>query len=87
MNPIHFPKWFIKQMIKLYQKLINPIIHFIGGPNAGCRFSPSCSNYCLEAVEIHGAFKGVLFGMWRICRCHPWGGSGDDPVPVKRAKQ
>ena len=84
MNPLHFPRWVIKQMIVLYQKLINPILHFIGGPYAGCRFTPSCSNYCLEAVETHGAIKGMLYGMWRICRCHPWGGEGEDLVPKKK---
>ncbi|MFT5906493.1 MAG: putative membrane protein insertion efficiency factor [Cryomorphaceae bacterium] len=87
MNPLHFPKWVIKKTIVLYQKLINPILHFIGGPYAGCRFSPSCSNYCLQAVEAHGAFRGLLYGLWRICRCHPWGGSGDDPVPDKHPKK
>lgn len=87
MNPLHFPKWVIKKVIRLYQKLINPILHFIGGPYAGCRFTPSCSNYCLQAVETHGAFKGMLYGTWRICRCHPWGGSGDDPVPIKKSSK
>lgn len=87
MNPLHIPKWVIKKLIILYQKLINPILHFIGGPYAGCRFTPTCSNYCLKAVERHGAIKGVFYGVCRICRCHPWGGSGEDPVPEKRSKK
>ena len=48
-----------------------------------CRFTPSCSNYMLEALRVHGAFKGTLLGLWRIMRCHPFGSSGYDPVPAK----
>ena len=48
-----------------------------------CRFTPSCSNYMLEALRVHGAFKGSLLGLWRILRCHPFGASGYDPVPEK----
>ena len=48
-----------------------------------CRFTPSCSNYMLEALQVHGAFKGTLLGIWRILRCHPFGASGYDPVPAK----
>ncbi len=81
MKIIELPKLFIRLGIRAYQKLINPILHFIGGPYAGCRFSPTCSDYCLEAVDRHGAMKGIYFGMHRICRCHPWGGCGEDPVP------
>jgi uncharacterized protein len=81
MNPLNFPKWLLKMMVVLYQKLINPILHFFGGPYAGCRYTPSCSNYYLQALDTHGAFKGTLYGVWRICRCHPWGGCGHDPVP------
>ena len=86
MNPLHLPRWIIKKLIVLYQKLINPILHFIGGPYAGCRFTPTCSNYTLEAVETHGAIKGTMYGLWRICRCNPWGGCGHDPVPPKKKK-
>ena len=46
-----------------------------------CRFTPSCSNYMLEALKVHGAFKGTLLGLWRILRCHPFGKHGYDPVP------
>jgi len=86
MNPLHFPRWVIKIGILTYQKLLNPILHSIGGSCAGCRYTPSCSNYFLEAVEKHGALKGSWYGMRRICRCHPWGGSGEDPVPEKRSR-
>jgi putative membrane protein insertion efficiency factor len=46
-----------------------------------CRFLPTCSEYALEAVATHGAWKGTGLALRRIARCHPWGGSGYDPVP------
>jgi len=81
---LKLPKLFIRLGIRFYQKFINPILHFVGGPYSGCRFTPSCSNYCLEAVERHGVVKGLFYGTRRICRCHPWGGCGEDPVPPKK---
>ena len=64
-------------VIKIYQRTL---AHFIGG---ACRFNPSCSNYGLEAVTKHGAFRGGWLTLRRISRCHPWGATGDDPVPEK----
>ena len=46
-----------------------------------CRFDPTCSAYTVEAVETHGAFKGLYYGTRRVLRCHPLGGRGHDPVP------
>ena len=46
-----------------------------------CRFAPSCSAYALEAIDRHGAWRGLGLALKRIGRCHPWGGSGFDPVP------
>jgi len=55
------------------------------GPSAvmppTCRFMPSCSAYAIEALERHGAFRGGWLTLKRLLRCHPWGGSGYDPVP------
>jgi len=62
-------------LIKLYQWIISPIL----GPK--CRFTPSCSQYTLEALKKYGVFKGTWLGIKRISRCHPWGGHGYDPVP------
>ncbi|MGI9603025.1 MAG: membrane protein insertion efficiency factor YidD, partial [Acidimicrobiales bacterium] len=47
---------------------------------------PTCSSYALEAVETHGAVRGSWLGVRRICRCHPWGGHGLDPVPTVRRR-
>ena len=71
----------IRLGIRAYQILVRPILHALGGPHAGCRFTPTCSNYFLEAVETHGSLKGSYLGIRRILRCHPWGGCGYDPVP------
>ena len=62
--------------IKLYQKCLSPLL-----PNV-CRYTPSCSQYFIEALQIHGVLKGTWLGIKRISRCHPWGGSGYDPVPT-----
>jgi putative membrane protein insertion efficiency factor len=67
-------------LIKVYQFLISPII----GKN--CRFKPTCSNYALEALKKHGLILGMYYSIIRISRCHPWGGSGHDPVPSKKLK-
>lgn len=50
----------------------------------GCRFQPTCSAYALQALEQHGAFRGGWLTLKRISRCHPWGGSGFDPVPERK---
>lgn len=62
-------------LIKLYQYGISPMI----GPK--CRFTPTCSQYTVEAIQKYGPFKGIVLGIKRLSRCHPGGGSGYDPVP------
>lgn len=61
--------------VRLYQILIAPIL-----PPA-CRYFPSCSNYMIQAIQKHGAFRGIHLGIRRLLRCAPWGGHGYDPVP------
>lgn len=59
------------------------------GPSAllppSCRYLPSCSIYALDAIDRHGPLRGGLLALGRICRCHPWGGHGYDPVPPPRS--
>ena len=61
--------------IRFYQRCISPMF-----PPA-CRYVPTCSQYAIEAIKKYGPFKGLWLSIKRICRCHPWGGSGYDPVP------
>jgi len=51
-----------------------------------CRFTPSCSEYAVQAVRVHGVLRGLALGCWRIARCNPFGAGGYDPVPPARAK-
>jgi putative membrane protein insertion efficiency factor len=66
--------------IRFYQLSISPLFP------ASCRYTPTCSQYAIEAIRLHGACRGTLLAIKRICRCHPWGGYGYDPVPPVRAK-
>lgn len=61
--------------IYFYKYSISPML-----PPA-CRYTPTCSEYAIQAIKKYGPFKGVWLATKRICRCHPWGGHGYDPVP------
>lgn len=65
-------------LIRVYQAAISPLL-----PSA-CRYSPTCSQYTLEALKTHGLIKGGWLGIKRIVSCNPWGGKGYDPVPQKQ---
>jgi putative membrane protein insertion efficiency factor len=67
--------WPLIQLVRIYRFAISPWL----GPN--CRFDPSCSSYAIEALQVHGIWRGTWLAMLRIGRCHPWGDSGYDPVP------
>lgn len=64
-------------LIRFYQLVLSP---YLGGR---CRFVPSCSHYALEAFETHGSGRAGWLSLRRICRCHPFGGHGYDPVPLR----
>lgn len=63
--------------IRIYQKIISPLLPGV------CRYRPTCSEYMAEAIQTYGIVKGLYLGTRRLLRCHPWGGSGYDPVPPK----
>lgn len=71
--------------IRLYRAVVSPLLHAVLGPGCGCRFSPTCSEYAQAAVAQHGALRGGWLALRRVCRCHPWGGAGVDPVPPASA--
>jgi putative membrane protein insertion efficiency factor len=77
----------IRLLIRFYQRILSPMLHYAAGPGSGCRFTPSCSHYFLQAVECHGPLRGSWIGICRIFRCHPWGGSGYDPAFLLLSKQ
>lgn len=62
-------------LVRIYQTIISPLTP------ATCRYQPTCSHYTVEALKKHGLFKGGKLAIKRIFSCHPWGGSGFDPVP------
>ena len=61
--------------IRFYQLSISPLVP------PSCRVTPTCSQYAIEAIRRHGPLKGLWLALRRLSRCHPWGGSGYDPVP------
>ena len=66
--------------VRAYQLALSP---FAGG---ACRFSPSCSEYAIEAIREHGAWRGLALAVRRVSRCHPLGASGFDPVPRRSGR-
>lgn len=69
-------------LVKAYQKYISP--HKLS--RGCCRFIPTCSEYCIEALETHGFFKGLALSIGRVLRCNPFCKGGYDPVPPKKQK-
>ena len=69
------PRQLLRGLVIVYRYTLAPLL----GPR--CRFDPGCSEYCLQALARHGALRGSWLTLRRLARCHPWGGSGYDPVP------
>lgn len=66
--------------VRFYRYFISPLLP------PSCRYTPTCSEYALEALKLHGPFRGSWLALRRLGRCHPWGGHGHDPVPDARHK-
>ncbi len=78
-------KRLIQLFIRAYQLFVAPVLGVFAGAGGCCRYEPSCSRYFSQAVGEHGAWHGSWLGVKRIARCHPWGGTGLDPVPPARS--
>ena len=70
----------MKVFFKIYRTFFSPALHALGGPNAGCRFHPTCSEYAEESFEKHGLIKGFFLALLRVLRCNPFSKGGFDPV-------
>ncbi|MEX1011761.1 MAG: membrane protein insertion efficiency factor YidD [Balneolaceae bacterium] len=68
-------------LVRFYQTAISPWL------SPSCRYSPTCSAYMIEAVHEWGTLRGLWLGIRRVFRCHPWGGSGFDPVPERKERK
>jgi putative membrane protein insertion efficiency factor len=74
---VTLPARALRRLVRGYQRVAR-------GRPSPCRFVPSCSTYAIEALEVHGAARGSWLATRRLCRCHPWGGQGFDPVPPRK---
>jgi putative membrane protein insertion efficiency factor len=73
---VNAPRDGLVLMVRGYRLLLKP---WLGN---ACRFEPTCSAYTLQALQQHGAWRGLVLGGWRVLRCHPWCNGGHDPVPA-----
>jgi putative membrane protein insertion efficiency factor len=80
------PSSFCIFLVRVYKLTLSPLIAFLAGPAGACRFEPTCSQYAIEAIKTHGTIAGGWLATKRICRCHPGGACGQDPVPPKQFK-
>ncbi len=69
----HLPRRLLLGLVRVYQLIISPHLP------SSCRYTPSCSNYAIEALQKYGALKGTILAVWRVLRCHPWAPHGYDP--------
>ena len=80
-NPVTPLQWLAISLIRLYQLLLSPLL------GQRCRFHPSCSQYTMEAIRLHGVIKGIWLGSKRLLKCHPLHAGGYDPVPQPKQKR
>ena len=80
-HPVMPLQWLAISLIRLYQLLVSPLL------GQRCRFYPSCSQYTVEAIRLHGVIKGIWLGSKRLLKCHPLHAGGYDPVPQPKPKK
>jgi len=80
------PQYGLIFAVRVYQWVISPVKSALFGPLGRCRFTPTCSQYAIDAIRAQGAIRGGALAAWRLCRCQPWGGCGYDPAPPRRSK-
>ena len=68
--------------LAFYQRWVSPAVHSLGV--GGCKFQPTCSEYAVRAIAMHGAVRGTALSLWRLLRCHPFSHGGLDQVPIPR---
>jgi len=78
---MNIAQYFLIFIIRVYQVALSPFLAMALGPAGRCRFTPSCSQYASQAVRVHGVVVGGFLAGRRLCRCHPWGKSGEDFPP------
>lgn len=76
--PARLLRWLVIGLIQFYRGAISPLFP------PSCRYTPTCSQYAIEAIRMHGLLRGSWLALRRLSRCHPWGGHGYDPVPPKK---
>jgi uncharacterized protein len=73
--------------IRVYRLTISPAQAILFGPTGGCRFTPTCSQYAMDAIREYGVLAGSWLAVKRICRCHPWSDGGHDPAPKAEGRR
>ena len=73
-------------LVRVYQRTLSPALPVFLGPTCGCRFTPTCSHYAIDALRTHGALYGIFLAVVRLLKCTPLHPGGEDPVPAPRSR-
>jgi putative membrane protein insertion efficiency factor len=73
-------------LVRVYQRTLSPALPVFLGPTCGCRFTPTCSHYAIDALRTYGALYGILLAVVRLLKCTPLHPGGEDPVPAPRSR-
>jgi putative membrane protein insertion efficiency factor len=83
---VRLPSAALVLLVRLYQRTLSPALPVFLGPSCGCRFTPTCSHYAIEALRTHGAIVGTSLATVRLLKCTPLHPGGEDPVPAPRGR-